>query len=95
MPEYKCRIKPCTLEIYTPAPYSYRYRVVSKCNNLTGIVFACHATGPGSNLGEDENTSFFFRLRGVRMRNDCRKIERIAIAINTKPKAHREHATLP
>ena len=42
--------------------------------------FACHAAGPGSNLGEDNlknRTSFFFQLQGRRMRKDCGKIERI------------------
>ena len=70
-------------------------KALSKRDSLTVIVFACHAAGPGSNLDKDESTSFFFRQRGGRMRNDYGKIERIGIAIDTKPKARHEHETFP
>ena len=72
-----------------------KYFLTSKRDSLTVIALACHAARPGSNLGKGKSTSFFFRLRGGRMRNDCGKIERIAIAIATKQKARREHETLP
>ena len=58
--------------------YFYVALFVSKRDSLTVRAFACHAAGPGSNLVEDDLkncTSFFFRLRGRRLRNDCGKIE--------------------
>ena len=42
--------------------YKTKFFVLSKRDSLTVIVFACHAAGPGSNLGEDQKKlprSFF------------------------------------
>ena len=49
----------------TAPSISLRSRLSSERDSLTVSALACHAAGPGSNLGEDFCTSFFFRVTGL------------------------------
>ena len=71
-------------------------------------MLACYTADPGSKPGVAwrgmtkqidhflDFVSFHFRILQICSATiDCGKIERIAIAIDTKPKARRDHETLP